>query len=205
MELRECMGLHNEKQHIAQGRARIVERMRGSGSAFSAGRAEALAVRDVQDMFFLYDEVFFEGMLGKRLEGGLAYRLSNRMTRTGGKVQYDRREGTYVLALSYPLVVYPFDGKASGVDVNGIPCSSSMEVMMGIMEHEIIHIIEFELHGRSSCGKRPFKTMARNIFGHTGTKHSLSTTHSHGTRTLRPGSRGASSTGERPTPAPLRG
>jgi len=189
MELHECVGLRNDKQRIAQGRTSIVERMKGSGSAFSAGRAEVLTVQDVQDMFILYDAVFFDGMLNKLLNERITYRLSNRMTRTGGKVQYDLQKGTYVLTLSYPLIVYPFDTGTSRFDVNGVPCSCSMEAMMSIMEHEIIHIIEFELYGRSSCGKRPFKTMARNIFGHTGTKHALSITHRRGTQTLRTGTR----------------
>jgi hypothetical protein len=145
---------------------------------------------DIEKMLHLYDEFFFDGHVYQRIAGRITYRFSTRMTRTGGRVKYDRRKKTYELVLSRSLIMRPFIEKGHHYLVNGIRVTSSIEAMMCIMEHELVHILEFELYGRSSCGKRRFKTLARAIFGHTDTKHTLRTDgRNGGTRDLSVGTR----------------
>ncbi len=128
---------------------------------------------DIGHMARLYDTHFFGMALCRRLEGRITYTFSTRMTRTAGKVAYNRKDKAYVLSLSHPLVVRAFMGGPEGYDVNGRWCTSGLEAMMCVLEHEMVHLLEFELYGKSSCGRRQFKALAGNIFGHTATKHSL--------------------------------
>ena len=46
---------------------------------------------------------------------------------------------------------------------------------MRILEHEIIHLIEFMVFNKSSCAKPQFKLICSNIFGHKAVKHQLIT------------------------------
>lgn len=163
----------NDVETIDKRRAAIRTRMAQDSYAVARGMPEALEERDIGLLLRLYDEFFFEGQLYMRLEGRITYRFSNRMTKTGGRVRHDRKKKTYELALSRALIVRPFSEEGRSYLVNGIRVASSIDAMMCIMEHELVHILEFELNGSSSCGKHPFKTMARNIFGHTDTKHAL--------------------------------
>ena len=127
----------------------------------------------VASLFFEYDNVFFDKKLSARLLNRISFACSTRMTKTGGKVTRKNREGTYILTVSEPLICKSIFSKQDGVLVNGLKCHDSVDAMMGIIEHEMIHIIEFEYFGKSSCGKKRFKTLAHNIFGHTDTKHNL--------------------------------
>lgn len=163
----------NDVETIDTRRAAIRTRMAQDSYAVARGMPETLEERDIGLLLRLYDELFFEGQLYNRLAGRITYRFSNRMTKTGGRVRCDRKKKTYELVLSRTLIVRPFTEEGRSYLVNGIRVASSIDAMMCIMEHELVHLLEFELNGRSSCGKRPFKAMARAIFGHTDTKHAL--------------------------------
>ncbi len=128
---------------------------------------------DIACMVRLYDTHFFGNALCSRIDGRITYRFSTRMTKVGGKVAYDRGKKAYVLSLSYPLIVRSYAQGEQEYDVNGIMCASSLDAMMCVLEHELVHLLEFELYGKSSCSRRRFRVLAGNIFGHTGTKHSL--------------------------------
>ena len=43
------------------------------------------------------------------------------------------------------------------------------------MEHEIVHLIEMLLWGKSSCSQPRFHSITRRFFGHTQNKHNLTT------------------------------
>jgi hypothetical protein len=47
--------------------------------------------------------------------------------------------------------------------------------MQRIMEHEIIHLTELLIWGKSSCKADQFRALAQKIFGHDGTMHGLVT------------------------------
>jgi len=66
---------------------------------------------DIEKMLHLYDEFFFDGHVYQRIAGRITYRFSTRMTRTGGRVKYDRRKKTYELVLSRSLIMRPSSRK----------------------------------------------------------------------------------------------
>ncbi len=134
---------------------------------------------DLRQLFNFYDEVFFEHEIRNELDDRpLEFRVSSRMTRRAAKtVQWvNRRTGTerYEIVISRVLlagVCVETDSKP--LKVNGIECRDRLDVLMRILEHEIIHLIEFALWGESSCSSAPYQMMAGGIFGHTEFRHRL--------------------------------
>lgn len=153
-----------------------------------AGRTRAIhdAVSPVIDdaqlaaLFGLYDDAFFDGKLRRRVGNALRFRVSSRMTRAGGKTSYFRGRGrlrqtkqTYEIAIAGRLLHQSFDQVDRPVTVAGRRCNDHLEALQRIMEHEILHLVEYVHWKKSSCNQPRFKTMAKNIFGHTAVRHEL--------------------------------
>ena len=124
------------------------------------------------------DRRFLNGTVERLLDGKpLAFRLSQRMTRAGGKTTRRRREGRveYEIAVSATLLFDGFAPDDPGVAVAGIPCANRLEALQRIVEHEIVHLAEFLRTGASNCRAEPFQTFARRVFGHRSHRHELIT------------------------------
>ena len=134
---------------------------------------------DLAFLFDAYDRRFLKGFARQRLTpGALVFRLSSRMTRAGGKTTRRVSAGGgvhYEIAVSTEVL---FSGFADGdppVSVAGIPCANRLEALQRILEHEIVHLVEFLGTGESNCGARPFQELAHRLFRHRTHTHSLIT------------------------------
>ncbi|MDE2878594.1 MAG: SprT-like family protein [Gemmatimonadota bacterium] len=134
---------------------------------------------DLAFLFRAYDRRFLMGFARRRITPeALAFRLSSRMTRAGGKTSRRvRTDGTvdYEIAVSTEVL---FNGFADGdppVSVAGIPCANRLEALQRIFEHEIVHLVEFVRTGESNCGARPFQELAHRLFRHRHHTHTLIT------------------------------
>ena len=136
---------------------------------------------DLSRMFERYDRNFFDGLLrrevGRLAKGRLAFRLAPRMTRAGGKTFRIGRRGDlrYEIAISTRLLFLSFDDVSRPTTVCGVLCTDRLSALQRIMEHEMLHLLEFLVWNQSSCAASRFKTMARNIFGHGASTHDLVT------------------------------
>lgn len=148
---------------------------------------QAISSRDVQLLFELYDRDFFDGWLTRTVREKsplpLGFRASSTMSNAGGKTIHrvhrqpdGTRENSYQIAIASRLLFNTFASIQRPVVVSGRLCHDRLEAMQRIMEHEIIHLTEALLWGKSSCKAARFKTLALRIFGHTGTTHDLVTT-----------------------------
>ena len=134
---------------------------------------------DLAFLFRAYDRRFLKGFARRRLApGALVFRLSSRMTRSGGtttcRVSADGG-ADYEIAVSTEIL---FNGFADGdppVSVAGIPCANRLEALQRIFEHEIVHLVEFLGNGESNCGARPFQELAHRLFRHRNHTHKLIT------------------------------
>ena len=134
---------------------------------------------DLAFLFDAYDRRFLKGFARQRLTpGALVFRLSSRMTRAGGKTTRRLSAGGgvhYEIAVSTEVL---FSGFADGdppVSVAGIPCANRLEALQRILEHEIVHLVEFLGTGKSNCRARPFQKLAHRLFRHQTHTHSLIT------------------------------
>ena len=125
------------------------------------------------------DRRFLDGGLEKLLGGWpLSFRLSQRMTRAGGKTTRRKvrgRRANYEIAISTTLLFDGFAPDDPEVAVAGIPCANRLEALQHIVEHEIVHLAEFLWTGASDCRGEPFQTFARRVFGHRSHRHELIT------------------------------
>ena len=179
---------HDEVEIEAKG-----ERVR---SAFLAASThleetsfETLRASDLDTLIGLYDTHFFSGWLGEILSEStpepLELRLSRRMTSVGGSTRQRkhrvRRDGrtshyhSYEIAVSSVLLFQSFADVDRPVVVSGVECSDRLAALQRIMEHELVHLLEFLVWGRSSCSRGRFLTIAGNLFGHTAASHGLVT------------------------------
>lgn len=134
---------------------------------------------DLAFLFDAYDRRFLKGFARRRLTtGALMFRLSSRMTRASGKTT--RRVladggADYEIAVSTEILFNGFADGDPAVSVAGIPCANRLEALQRILEHEIVHLVEFLRTGESNCGAPPFQDLAHRLFRHRNHTHSLIT------------------------------
>ncbi len=134
---------------------------------------------DLAFLFDAYDRRFLRGLARRRLgPQALVFRLSSRMTRAGGKttrrLKADGR-AHYEIAVSTEVLFNGFADDDPEVSVAGIPCANRLEALQRIIEHEIVHLVEFLGTGKSNCGARPFQELAHRLFRHQTHTHTLIT------------------------------
>lgn len=154
-----------------------------------------VAALDLAHLFDRYDAAFFGGWLRRTAEAGgagrLSFRLSPRMSRTGGtttrrRQRLKRPDGQVVyrdafeIAISTRLLFLTFGGSVNGqpirpVTVCGLPCADRLCALQRIMEHEMLHLTEMLVWNHSSCAAPRFKHLARRMFGHRESTHDLVT------------------------------
>ena len=126
------------------------------------------------------------GWLGKtvtdKADLPLTFRLSSTMTRAGGKTirtRIPRHDGPpkthYEIAIASQMLFMTFNDIQRPVVVCGLTCTDRLQALQRIMEHEIIHLTELLVWGKSSCSAPRFRILVANIFGHADTKHDLVT------------------------------
>jgi hypothetical protein len=141
---------------------------------------------DLRSLFELYDGAYFDGKLAHVLKHHgwpLAFRLSSRMTRAGGKttrtarrttVWAPRRSYQFEIAVSTTLLFETFRDPRSHL-VAGVLCHNRLDALMRIFEHELLHLMEFVLWNDSNCSAHRFRTLARGLFSHRESNHQLIT------------------------------
>ncbi|WP_296456356.1 hypothetical protein [Rubinisphaera sp.] len=132
---------------------------------------------DLKLIFGEYDHRFFGGAIRATLgDSSLNFRLSKRMTSSGGSTKMCRQKHKYEITISAPILFESFDGSNHrDIIANGIICHDRVEALQRIMEHEIIHLVEFLAFNESSCSRKRFHSLAKQFFGHTFHKHQLIT------------------------------
>jgi len=139
---------------------------------------------DLAFMFDEYDRRFLGGTCRAALNGRpLKFRLSSRMTRAGGltTTKTYRNPVTrtsweeFEISVSSHLLFQTFRGEERLIRVTGLPCTSRLEAMQRIVEHELIHLCEKLAWNDSSCKAPRFQEIAHRLFGHLEHTHQLVT------------------------------
>jgi hypothetical protein len=136
---------------------------------------------DLELLFAEYDNKFFDGQVRKTLGTiPLHFGLSKRMTSSGGKTAHysGRADGKqwYEISASTTLLFGCFGGDDHRpITTSGIVCRDRLDALQRVMEHELVHLVEMLLWGKSSCSQSRFHSITRRFFGHTENKHRLIT------------------------------
>jgi len=138
---------------------------------------------DLRHFAELYDQQFFGGQLLPLAEKtGIDFRLSQRMTKTGGTTtkRHWRRgvvptKAQYEIAVSTTLLYQTFRDVERPIMMSGIACNTRLEALQRVMEHELVHLVELLVWDQSSCNATRFHGIANRFFRHTEHKHTLVT------------------------------
>jgi hypothetical protein len=134
---------------------------------------------DLEFLFRTYDERFFASHCSRALDGRrLSFRLSPRMTRTGGKTtRFTTRSGevSFEIAVASSILFDAFGKMDRRISVCGLQCESRVEALQRIFEHELVHLIEQLCWDNSDCAAGRFQDIAGRCFLHRAHTHNLIT------------------------------
>ena len=187
-----ALNLDLHAAEIQRRRRAVAVRLLKESTALRDVNFGTIQTRDLFELFCHYDELFFEGHLSSWFEHdryALKFRLSRRMTSTGGMTTYrrspldsrastqDTRQRTshdFEIAISSTLLFNThFDGRP--VKVGGVPTANRLDALQRIFEHELVHLLEMLIWEDSSCARQRFKGIVRRLFGHLESNHQLLT------------------------------
>ena len=177
--------------------AQIGVRLLATSPRLESPSFEQIAPSDLWLLFHGYDRSFFEGLLGAALgpdpRERLRLRLSSRMTSAGGKALHYRNSTPprFEIAVSSHLLFSNFGPGDAPARVNGLLCRTRLDALQRVFEHELVHLVELLLWGKSSCRRPRFLALASTLFGHTEVTHRLATPRQRAwqDQRLRPGQR----------------
>lgn len=129
-------------------------------------------------MIKLYDQAFLNAFISDNIDCEIKTSISHRMTKSAGKTitKYEiNRNGKLIdyeirIGISVITGLHLSDRR---VNVAGITVTMQMEALQLILEHEICHIIETHITGKTSCRGKLFKALSYNLFRHTQSIHQL--------------------------------
>lgn len=145
------------------------------------GNFEQIHPSDLELLFTAYDQRFFKGAVRQALgKKSLAFSLSSRMTRAGGKTyrMLNTRTGerSYEIRASTAILFESFTQKDHRpIVVCGRECRDRLDALQRIFEHELIHLVEMLVWDRSNCAQSRFQSITRRFFLHTDHRHELIT------------------------------
>jgi hypothetical protein len=187
---RRLVGLRYSQPEVAERTRAIYETVLRQSPRIIAGNFSCVAPADLALMFDLYDEKFFAGGARQLVQASgapLIFALSRRLTRSAGLTKRfapRTRKGSppapasrYEITLSTTLLFQTFKDVERTIRVNGVVCNDRLEAAQRVFEHEVLHLIEMLIWGKSSCDAANFKMLAWNWFAHSETRHDLVTQH----------------------------
>jgi hypothetical protein len=136
---------------------------------------------DLAFLFEAYDRGHFDGTVQDGLNGRkLTFRLAPRMSSNAGKTTefllHSTGEIKYEIAIASSMLFDCFQADDHRVvTVNGFECTTRIEALMRIFEHEMVHLAERICWRSSNCSADRFQGIAQRLFGHQAHRHSLIT------------------------------
>lgn len=127
-------------------------------------------------LFELYNSNFLSNYFNEDFIKNISFSLSNKMTKAAGKTIYKRSSISESFEIKLSLSFLKNYNKTNREKiVSGIVTKDVIEAMMIVFEHEICHLIEFHKYKRSSCKTARFRSLSRDLFGHSDIYHRLPT------------------------------
>lgn len=163
-----------EAAEILRRRSFILTRLCAQDVDFCRIPVRGISGDTLAQMLRLYDECFLDGYL-KRAMGYLRVTLSARLTSSAGKFLCTRGMLRQIksaeIRMSSDFLTRLDEGP---FQLNGLSVATPQEAFLVVFEHELCHALETALYGQTGHSAR-FLGLAKGLFGHTATRHSLPT------------------------------
>ncbi len=172
--------VYTEKE-ILKRRKEVNRRLISASAHIEGPGISRVSTLDLELLFDLYDEIFFQQHFAKNYRGKIRFSLSKRLIKSAGKtigphniaqlepedMVLEIRIGTYFF--------FNYEQIEAEKSVAGILTSNALDALQLVFEHELCHVIELIMFKASNCNQEGFKILARNLFGHTQSTHHLPT------------------------------
>lgn len=188
--MHQIINLKYNKKSIKEKRLMISQLLIQSSSNIKSVDIHTISSDDLYLLFQLYDKFFLDNWLTTNYKGKIKFTLSRRLTRSAGQTKWIRNIGRIkpeqrIIEISIGVdFVLNYDQVEGKKSVGGIATGNSLEALQLVFEHELCHVIEYICFGETKCSGDRFKTIAGNLFGHTGRFHSLPTSREIATQKL---------------------
>jgi hypothetical protein len=130
-------------------------------------------------LFNLYDKIFFQGgiieLYDKTGFDKLKFRFSRRMSGSAGITVIPKviaPDKCIEIAISRNHL-HCFELSGRDKEVGGLSAETAVDALLLVFEHELCHLIEYLLFGKTNCKRITFKTLSFNYFGHLKSTHML--------------------------------
>lgn len=169
-------------EHVIKTKALIYRNLLRESTHLDGGNFTEIHPDDLRRLFEEYDRCFFGTGIHRALrDTPLQFSLSKRMTSAAGRTIRSSRPGhpggvRYEIRVSAFLLFQCFtrdDHRA--IEASGIACGDRLEALQIVMEHELIHLIEWILWSKTKCSKPRFQSIASRFFAHRSHTHQLIT------------------------------
>lgn len=186
--------VHPDESAIRERIQEIERELFAKSQCIRAANFNSIHCQDLAFLFEGYDTRFFNGQCRKALDGRrLSFRLSTRMTHTGGRTTRFRTssgEVFFEIAIACGLLFDGFGSKDRTVTVCGLECNTRLEALQRIFEHELVHLVEQLCWTDTDCASPRFQAIARRHFLHREHTHQLITRNERAASAgIRPGAR----------------
>lgn len=167
--------------NIDKRRADVSKGLIHQSSNIKSGDINTISTKDLQLLFRLYDQIFFENWFQNCFTGKLIFSLSRRLTKSAGltlcpkNIEIIQPEELVIEIRISVNLLFNYGMLEGNKLVGGILTGNNLEALQLIFEHELCHVIEFIYYHKSNCSQERFKSLARNIFGHITSTHKLPT------------------------------
>lgn len=163
-----------EAAQILRRRSLILTRLCAQDEGFCTIPVQGISGDTLAEMLRLYDECFLSGYL-KRTMGCLRVTLSARLTSSAGKFLCARGMLRQIKSAEIRMSSDFLTRLDKGpFQLNGLSVATPQEAFLVVFEHELCHALETALCGQTGHSAR-FLGLAKGLFGHTATCHSLPT------------------------------
>lgn len=161
-------------EEILRRRSFVLTRLCAQDEGFCTIPVRGISGDTLAEMLPLYDECFLGGYL-QRAMGCLRVTLSARLTSSAGKFLCTRGMLRQIksaeIRMSSDFLIRLDEGP---FQLNGLSVATPQEAFLVVFEHELCHALETALYGQTGHSAR-FLGLAKGLFGHTATRHSLPT------------------------------
>lgn len=159
---------------IVRRRARILALLCAIDDGFCRTPVSSVQTQTLSRMLRLYDELFLENLLSKKLPM-LRVTISSRLTSSAGKFVCLRGPFRRIKEAEIRMSSdFLFRLDKGPFELNGLSVSTAQEAFLVVFEHELCHALETALFKQTGHSQR-FLSLAHGLFGHTATRHKLPT------------------------------
>lgn len=130
--------------------------------------SEIKDIYKLNNIFDMYNILFFDNFFD---HSNITFKWSGRLTRAAGNIKCNHFKFKSSITLSSKLLNSAYFTISK--DINGIEINNWKKAVLIVLEHELIHLYEFELYGHMSGHGYKFMNYAKNFFGHKRPTHGI--------------------------------